>query len=456
MWKLLSLCLLLLTLSCPGWTKRNRCLTRASSCDECIQAGPHCAWCSQPFSSIRCQTPEALQRQGCPKSHIYNPRGEVQVVKKSSSIEATAAESLVTQPQELVVRLRPGVSRSFNLNLDLSAPRPRSQPLPFDISSPPAGVNLAFGNSLGSNTLSVEVSVEADQCHPAVHNSTQLQNRTGPWFVHITALGSSQSVKLEISVECQCDCTKHKQDDSPECNGRGTLQCGQCRCSAPYVGRRCETDTETALSDDRRCRSHPDSPVCSNNGSCVDGVCECRVMENPEERYSGQFCQCTNFLCPRYDNRLCGGRGRCECNLCVCDKGWGGDDCSCYLGSETCMAKNQQVCNGRGYCQCGTCVCHGPRYFGPTCEICPMCLGVCQQKAECVECLAFGTGPKKAVCEEECSDLQVTMVDSQEELTGRHCRMMDHDHRCSIYYSFPEVANSNNVTISRYRECSPY
>lgn len=84
MWKLLSLCLLLLTLLRPGWTKRNRCPTRASSCDECIQAGPQCAWCSQPFSSIHCQTPEALQRQGCPKSHIYNPRGEVPVVKISS------------------------------------------------------------------------------------------------------------------------------------------------------------------------------------------------------------------------------------------------------------------------------------------------------------------------------------------------------------------------------------
>lgn len=186
MWKLLSLCLLLLTLSCPGWTKRNRCLTRASSCDECIQAGPHCAWCSQPFSSIRCQTPEALQRQGCPKSHIYNPRGELLVVKINSrysiytkfnccgptrtswkknsrswsfySTDATAAESLVTQPQELAVRLRPGVSRSFNLNLDLSAPRPRSQPLPFDISSLPAGVDFIFRNSLGSNRLHVEAS----------------------------------------------------------------------------------------------------------------------------------------------------------------------------------------------------------------------------------------------------------------------------------------------------------
>lgn len=262
MWKLLSLCLLLLTLLRPGWTKRNRCPTRASSCDECIQAGPQCAWCSQPFSSIHCQTPEALQRRGCPKSHIYNPQGEVPVVKISSrysiytkfnccgptrtswkknsrswsscSIDATAAESLVTQPQKLLVRLRAGVSRSFYVNLNLFAPRPRSQPLPFHISSPPAGVNLGIGNSLGSNMLHVEasrfqreislsnakftvwvkngwnniflplqVSVEADQCHPAVHNSTQLQNRTGPWFVHITALGSSQRVTLEISVDCE-------------------------------------------------------------------------------------------------------------------------------------------------------------------------------------------------------------------------------------------------------------
>ncbi|XP_075897366.1 integrin beta-1-B-like, partial [Nelusetta ayraudi] len=304
--------------------------------------------------------------------------------------------------------------------------------------------------------LPLQVSVEADQCHPAVHNSTQLQNRTGPWSVHITAFGSSQSVKLEISVDCECDCTKHKQDDSPECNGRGTLQCGMCRCRAPYVGRRCETDMEPALPNDRWCHSHPDGPACSNNGTCVDGVCECRVREIPEERFSGQYCECSNFLCPRYGNRLCGGHGQCLCDRCVCDEDWVGEDCSCYQGTENCMAKNQQLCNGRGTCKCGTCICHDTRYFGPTCEIWGISTGVCPKKAECVECLAFGTGLEKAVCEEQCSDLQVTMVDSQEELTGRHCKMMDHSHRCFMYYSFPEMANSNNVTIWRNRECSPY
>lgn len=54
--------------------------------------------------------------------------------------------------------------------------------------------------------------------------------------------------------------------------------------------------------DDSRCRAGPDSPVCSDNGVCVDGFCECRAREIPQERYSGQFCECSNFNCPRQGN----------------------------------------------------------------------------------------------------------------------------------------------------------
>lgn len=84
MWKLLSLCLLLLILSCAGRTETNQCPIDASSCDECIQAGPHCAWCSQPFSRSRCQTPGALWSEGCHPTHIYNPQGETIVIMNSS------------------------------------------------------------------------------------------------------------------------------------------------------------------------------------------------------------------------------------------------------------------------------------------------------------------------------------------------------------------------------------
>lgn len=68
-------------------------------------------------------------------------------------------------------------------------------------------------------------------------------------------------------------------------------------------------------------------------------------------------------------DRLCGGHGRCECNQCICDEDWVGSDCSCSTGLNNCMAKNQQVCNGRGSCECGTCICTHPHYSGPTCEI---------------------------------------------------------------------------------------
>lgn len=134
------------------------------------------------------------------------------------------------------------------------------------------------------------------------------------WIIkwHFQATDASQQCVLVFnfigsrffsSSSGQCDCTKHKQEDSPECSGRGALQCGKCMCRAPYVGRRCHTDIETALSDDSRCRLDADSPVCSNNGVCVDGFCVCRLRENPQERYSGQFCECSNFNCDRSGNR---------------------------------------------------------------------------------------------------------------------------------------------------------
>lgn len=101
-------------------------------------------------------------------------------------------------------------------------------------------------------------------------------------------------------------------------------------------------------------------------------------------------------LCFLFD-RLCNGHGRCECNQCVCDEDWDGESCDCYKRIDACMAKNQLLCNGRGVCKCGMCACQDSRYLGPTCEICPTCPGACVLTVECVECLAFGTGPKKAV-----------------------------------------------------------
>lgn len=58
---------------------------------------------------------------------------------------------------------------------------------------------------------------------------------------------------------------------------------------------------------DQTCRKDNSTDICSNNGECVCGTCECKKRPNPEERYSGQFCECDNFNCDRSENKLCGG-----------------------------------------------------------------------------------------------------------------------------------------------------
>ncbi|XP_042559604.1 integrin beta-1-B-like [Clupea harengus] len=119
--------------------------------------------------------------------------------------------------------------------------------------------------------------------------------------------------------------------------------------------------------------------ICSNNGDCVCGTCECKKRENPEERYSGKYCECDNFNCDRSNNKLCGGHGRCECRVCYCDANYTGSACDCSLDTSTCLAKNKQICNGRGTCECGVCKCTDPKFQGATCEECPTCPGVCTE-----------------------------------------------------------------------------
>lgn len=75
---------LLLLLVCSSRAKRPHCPKSATDCNECIRSGPDCAWCTAPDSDIRCQTSKGLRRAGCPKDHIYNPQGGVQVAKNDS------------------------------------------------------------------------------------------------------------------------------------------------------------------------------------------------------------------------------------------------------------------------------------------------------------------------------------------------------------------------------------
>ncbi|XP_057691535.1 integrin beta-1-like isoform X2 [Corythoichthys intestinalis] len=439
--------LLLLPLLSLSWADEITCLKTVSSCSQCMLSGPQCVWCTAPNFKRRCNTLSGLQKAGCDASHMYNPQGSVHVTRNDSSNEPTTG-TLFLQPQQVTLHLRPGVSQSFPLYITV-ARNQRTPQLNMDTSLMPAEVNITFSNIRHGNMI-VEVNVEASNCHKTSDNSTQ--DSTGPSFVHITPRGFLQSLKLEIILDCECDCKGNREENSPSCDGHGDLVCGSCECYQPYSGQHCQINVGSNFNrDDKTCRQGPNAPLCSNRGTCVDGECLCHSQENPNERYRGMFCECSNFDCPFHNNRICGGHGSCECGQCICDNDWTGEDCSCTLDTTSCMASNQQLCNNQGLCQCGSCRCDPP-YAGPTCESCPTCLGPCQTHAECVDCRVFGTGPKKDRCQDECNYLIVTKVGSKTYIDAP-CKMKSREDSCYFYFSISQDREGIHCTAAAMKEC---
>ncbi|XP_055084194.1 integrin beta-1-like [Periophthalmus magnuspinnatus] len=328
-----------------------------------------------PLYKTRCNTMKMLQRAGCTSSQVYNPRGEL-TIKRNVPADA---RSIFLEPQQLSLNLRPGVNLVFSLKITT----PRYQPdLTLETTAVPETVNITFKEISSENPMVFEVKVKADKC-PSNDDSNQPQNKTGPWSVDIKTNIFPQSVNLDISLDCQCECLNKQELNSPACNGHGRLVCGVCLCQMPYSGSYCQTDSTSTMNDDY-CRSGPNAPVCSGRGFCEEGFCICEKRQNPNEKYFGQFCECSNFDCPYNNGRICGGRGMCQCGQCICEGDWAGEDCSCTMDSAPCMAENQMICSGRGTCVCGRCNCEPP-YTGPTCEFCPTCQNRCQDNASCVE-----------------------------------------------------------------------
>ncbi|ROI24859.1 Integrin beta-1 [Anabarilius grahami] len=269
--------------------------------------------------------------------------------------------------------------------------------------------------------------------------------------IKIKPLGFTEEVEIVLNFICECECHKDGIPNSPACHfGKGTLECGACRCNDGRIGRTCECSKDEVRTEDldANCRRDTGTDICSNNGDCVCGTCECKKRDNPKERYSGKFCECDNFNCDRSNNKLCGGHGRCECQTCICDPNYTGSACDCSLDTSTCLASNKQICNGRGTCECGVCKCSDPKFQGPTCEICPTCPGVCTEHKDCVQCRAFGAGDKKDTCEKECGGFDLKVVKKKEDLPQpndqpyiNHCKERDAND-CWFFFTYATKEDS--------------
>lgn len=246
--------------------------------------------------------------------------------------------------------------------------------------------------------------------------------------------------------------------EDAECSFRGSFRSGRCFCDAPYFGVNCEIDPDANDDEEEAgCREHPGAAVCSGRGSCIFGNCECIRRDNAAEVVSGRFCECTNFMCNRFNGLLCGGpsHGECVCDKCLCKPEWSGESCTCDVSHDDCVNPDTgEICSNNGRCQCNECVCEDS-YSGQWCEECPTCKGRCQDFSACVYCQTFG-GLHCPLNHDDYAKnchLEIEIVDDLGESAEdeRICRFLD-GQDCAYTFSY-STKGRQKIRSVRQREC---
>ncbi|KAK2576870.1 hypothetical protein KPH14_005497 [Odynerus spinipes] len=328
------------------------------------------------------------------------------------------------------------------------------------------------------DVIEFEIVVKAVDCPANQEERKQI--------LEIKPRGINESLTVEIEILCSCNCKSDPSDRPAEtCKGHGTLHCGICSCEEGFYGKQCEckghefgSGSGNVTEEDCKA-SNTSTEICSGHGACICGVCDCAKRPNPQEVFYGKYCECDNFSCKRSEGQICGGRGKCECGRCNCLPGWSGETCDCQETNSTCIPSTMtmesseesvKICSGRGDCICGSCHCHEKdniRYSGRYCEECPTCPGQkCEELKNCVECLAYGTGPyaESGKCINCMHDL--TMVDvikedpeNDQTLNAHICRTPG-DGGCSFVFKYEHDIRGGRGDIEIYtifaqkeREC---
>ncbi|XP_073711743.1 integrin beta-1 isoform X1 [Misgurnus anguillicaudatus] len=414
-------------------------------------------------------------------SHYYDYPSIAHLVQKLSenNIQTIFAVTKEFQPvyqelKNLIPKSAVGTLSSDSnnvINLIIDAYNSLSSEINLENSRLPEGVSISYvshckngiSNTGEDGRKCSNISIGDEVTFDVAITAKGCPNNGNPEEIKIKLLGFTEEVSIKLNFICECECHKDGRPNSQECHfGNGTLECGACRCNEGRIGRVCECSKDEVRTEDldANCRMDNGTDICNNNGDCVCGTCECKKRDNPEERYSGKFCECDNFNCDRSNNKLCGGHGRCECRKCICDANYTGSACDCSMDTSTCLASNKQICNGRGTCECGVCKCSDSKFQGPTCEICPTCPGVCPEHKDCVQCRAFKTGDKKDTCEKDCAYFNLRMVQKKEDLPQpndqpfiNHCKERDAND-CWFFFTYATRNDSTvEVHVAEELEC---
>ncbi|XP_071541233.1 integrin beta-PS isoform X2 [Panulirus ornatus] len=288
-------------------------------------------------------------------------------------------------------------------------------------------------------------------------------------LISIYPVGLRESLTIDLEMVCDCPCERPGNEGyivkAEECSFHGTYQCGVCECDPNFLGNNCEcgvhTQWGTGNFDDSTCRETNTSAICSGRGTCTCGQCKCKDREEPDEVVDGKFCECTNFLCNRYNSSLCSGpdQGTCVCNKCVCKEGWTGEACNCETSVTNCAnPETGEICSNEGVCECNRCKCRETvdgRYSGKLCEDCPTCRGKCIPFKACVQCQVFETGEfSPEECIANCTLFNATTVPvAVAGKNERFCSFYD-ENDCRFKFVYWYAKNEDpHVRVQQTLEC---
>uniref|UniRef100_UPI00358F1D7F integrin beta-4 n=1 Tax=Myxine glutinosa TaxID=7769 RepID=UPI00358F1D7F len=266
-------------------------------------------------------------------------------------------------------------------------------------------------------------------------------------------------LEIDYEILCACPCEASPGSGST-CNNNGDMFCGHCYCHEGWIGTDCTCRVDETHDDlSETCKAPGSDLLCSGHGNCVCGECICTSRPGVNKPYSGLFCECDDFLCPRSnDGRICNDNGDCNCGACNCRQGWIGIACECTQSTETCRDSKGGLCNDKGDCICGKCRCKMPELFsGHTCEICQNCQEMCENTRACVQCKMFDTGEKKGTDCESCLDYIDGVYDLKSgDQILEHCKFKDEEDGCIYQYTVdydPTKSNQNHIEALKEKDC---
>ncbi|KAL6112889.1 itgb6 [Pungitius sinensis] len=254
-----------------------------------------------------------------------------------------------------------------------------------------------------------------------------------PLHFALKAVGLRDSLEVELSSLCSCDCPRPPEANGSQCaEGQGAFRCGACVCQPGFVGAECECNEESALLSN--CVADNETEACSGQGDCFCGQCACHPSSFG--RVYGSHCECDDFSCVRFRGKLCAGHGVCDCGECHCARGWTGEYCNCSTGAEACASEDGALCSGRGTCECGHCVCSVPGASGERCEKCPTCGDACSSARTCVEC---HLQDEDELCDQKCSvpNISVNTTADHDRSPSMQCTLMM-ENECWISFGVEE------------------